>query len=198
MSARIGLFGGTFDPPHLGHLIAAERVRDVLGLDAVWFVPNHIPPHKNPAAHASAVDRLHMVQLAIAGVDHFAVSTIEYERDTPSYTIDTVTALRARHPDVSWTFIIGEDALSGLFRWHRAAELIPLIDWAVLRRPGKHEGHPAPDADVDASRFHLVDMPRIDISSSVIRAFVARGASIRFLVPEAVRRYIIERGLYRR
>ncbi|WP_252393543.1 nicotinate-nucleotide adenylyltransferase [Hydrogenibacillus sp. N12] len=229
---RIGLFGGTFDPPHWGHLVAAERAADALGLEAVWFVPNRLPPHKDPRLHAPAEDRLAMVRLAIDGVPHFAVSSVELERDGPSYTIDTVRLLRARHPDVAWTFIVGEDAFRSLPTWKEAAELVRLVGWAVLRRaeagdgeggradrpegpkadgrnavapdgkpggiavaePPSGDGPPAFFAEVAAA---VIEMPRIDLSSSLIRAWVRAGRSIRFLVPEPVRRYIVERGLYR-
>ncbi|MBT9282076.1 MAG: nicotinate-nucleotide adenylyltransferase [Hydrogenibacillus schlegelii] len=216
---RIGLFGGTFDPPHWGHLVAAERAADALGLEAVWFVPNRLPPHKDPRLHAPAEDRLAMVRLAIEGVPRFAVSTVELERDGPSYTIDTVRLLRARHPDVAWTFIVGEDAFRSLPTWKEAAELVRLVDWAVLRRFDDGEGRADRPADPDGKREALgeaeppldgdwpafsgpiaatvVEMPRIDLSSSLIRTWVRAGRSIRFLVPEPVRRYIVERGLYR-
>ncbi|MBE3593438.1 MAG: nicotinate-nucleotide adenylyltransferase [Candidatus Carbobacillus altaicus] len=188
----VGLFGGTFDPPHIGHLIAAERVRDELALDEIWFIPSYRPPHKAEQGVSQAEDRLYMVELAIAAIPYFKVSTVEFEREGPSYTFDTVMALKERFPDYRFTFIVGEDALIGLKHWHRFQELYAAVDWAALLRPG----YTLPQDESYLKKVRFVVMPLIDIASSRLREMVRLGSSIRFLVPEAVRRYIEERGLY--
>ncbi|MDY0324199.1 MAG: nicotinate-nucleotide adenylyltransferase [Candidatus Carbobacillus sp.] len=189
---KVGLFGGTFDPPHIGHLIAAERVRDELGLDEIWFIPSYRPPHKADQGVSQAEDRLYMVELAIATIPYFKVSTIEFEREGLSYTYDTVMSLKERFPDYHFTFIVGEDALIGLKHWHRFQDLYQAVDWAALLRPG----YTLPQNEPYLKQVHFVVMPLIDIASSRLREMVREGRSIRFLVPDAVRRYIEARGLY--
>lgn len=191
---RIGLFGGTFDPVHVGHLLAAEAAREAAGLDEVWFVPAAVPPHK-PAPGASARQRLDMLEAAVRGVAHFRVEPIELERPGPSYTIDTVTALQARWPDWTFYWIVGSDMANDLPNWRDAERLAERIGFIALERPGEA----IREAELPAflrGRLLRAPMPPIGISSSDIRRRVREGRSIRFLVPEAVREYVARNGLY--
>jgi len=213
--SRIGIFGGTFDPIHLGHLRGAEEVREAHGLDEVRIVPAAVPPHKG-TPHASATDRLAMVQRAIAGLTRFRSWEVELERQGPSYSVDTLRALRAEvGPAVRVVFIVGRDAFGGFHGWKEHAAIFELCDIVVMTRPPWPErmqiddfpvasrGALRYDASSEAFRHgsgHLVIPQRItalDISSTAIRALVAAHRSIRFLVPPAVADYIDERGLYR-
>lgn len=200
----IGLLGGSFNPIHLGHLVMAEEARARLGLERVLFVPARVSPHKLDKPQAPAEDRLRMVQLAIADNPAFEASDIELRREGPSYSIDTVQQL-LEHSGGSWDihFLIGADTLAELAAWHRVRELADLCKFVVLSRPGE-----APDAlerlrttlrddQVAAIAARRLEMPLIGISSSDIRRRVREGRSIKYLVPEAVRRYIAAKGLYR-
>ena len=199
---RIGIFGGTFDPVHLGHLAAAEEAAYRLDLARVLFVPAHHQPLKDRAPRASNADRLAMLERAIDGNPRFAVSAAELERPVPSYTIDTLRELRKHHgPDCHMCLLVGIDAANTLNRWREPAELLRLArlvvmsrgavrepDWAVLRSL-------APDAE---QRVDLLAVPNVDVSSSDLRRRVAAREPIRYQVPEPVRAYIEERGLYSR
>jgi nicotinate-nucleotide adenylyltransferase len=197
---RLGVFGGTFDPVHLGHLASAEEAAYRLCLPQVLFVPAQHQPLKGAAPRASAADRLAMLRLAVADNPCFDVSTAELDRPAPSYTVDTLRALRAAHgPACELYFLLGVDAANTLADWREPAELLRLArlvvmtrsdvrqpDWAVLRAL-------APDA---AQRVALLAVPDIDLSSSDLRRRVAAGEPIRYQVPEPVRAYIEEHGLY--
>lgn len=200
----IGIMGGTFDPIHVGHLAIAEEAREVLGLERVLFIPASIPPHRPAASVAPAADRAAMVELAIEGNATFELSRIELERAGPSYTSDTVAALASaeraagREPDL--TFILSAETLHDLPGWHEPERLVDACRIAVVPR----EGYPAPDPAWLASvfpgrerRFDLLEGPRLGLSSTSVRARVAAGRSIRYLVPPAVARYIDDHGLYR-
>ncbi|HYL40786.1 MAG TPA: nicotinate-nucleotide adenylyltransferase, partial [Candidatus Binatus sp.] len=200
----IGIMGGTFDPIHLGHLAIAEEAREALGLARILFVPAGVPPHRPTASLASAADRCAMCGRAIDGNEAFELSRIELDRSGPSYTSDTVEALAAgeratgRVPDL--TFILSAETLHGLPAWHQPERLLAACRLAVAPR----EGFPAPDGDwlrvqlPDATdRIDLLTGPRLAISSTLIRARIAAGRSIRYLVPPAVERYIEDHGLYR-
>lgn len=187
---RIGLLGGTFDPPHLGHLVAAETARDVLGLDEVRLLVAGQPWMKN-GAESHARHRIAMAEAAVADDPHLAVDDREARRDGPTYTADTLGELHRAEPDVDWTFLLGTDAAASMPRWHRIDEAVALADWAVVTRPGAHlPGHALAD------RLTRVAMPLIGVSSTDLRARVAAGRSIRYLVPERVRRYVAEHRLY--
>jgi len=187
------LFGGTFDPIHVGHLILAELVAEAEGLAEVLFVPAGRPPHKEGQTTAGAEDRLQMVELAVAGNPRFAVSTIELSTREPSFTIDTVRRLKAAGAE-RVALILGSDSLVELGTWREPEALVEECELLVVARPG---------ADLDQapaafrSRARVVPAPRMDIASRTIRARVARGQSIRYWVPEAVREYIAGHGLYR-
>ncbi len=199
----IGIMGGTFDPVHLGHLAVAEESREVLGLERVLFVPARVPPHKPDGAVAGGEDRLAMVRLAIAGNPAFEASRIDLDRPGPSFTADTVALLSAEvrdrggTPDL--TLIMSTETLAGLRTWRDPDRLLRACRVAVVPR----EDQPLPDAAWLASqfpgledRFDLLDGPRLAISSTEIRARVAAGRSIRYLVPDAVERHIHDHGLY--
>lgn len=187
---HVGLLGGTFDPPHLGHLVAAEAVRDVLGLDEVRFLVAGQPWMKDGPTHAE--HRVAMVAAAVADDPHFTVDDREARRDGPTYTIDTLEHLRADEPGTTWTFVLGTDAAATLPAWHRADEVIALADWAVVSRPGSD--WPAHDL---AAHLTRVDIPLVDISSTDLRARVRAGRSIRYLVPDPVASYVAVHRLYR-
>ena len=189
MGKKIGLLGGTFDPPHLAHLIIAEEVRTKLHLDEVWFIPVYLPPHKTHDFMASAEDRLEMVKRATDHHPNFTVSTIELDRKGPSYTIDTMEELTKKYPDVSFYFIIGGDMLESLHTWKDIEELQKLVTVVAVDRPCYR---------FKEKRDHLIciDIPTIYISSTEIRTRVQRKETIRYFVPDRVRKYIEERALY--
>lgn len=194
MSERIGLLGGTFNPPHLGHLLLGEWARDAMRLDAVWFVPNADLPHRYPKAPpVPAPQRLAMLQAALDGVDGLAPCDLELQRGGQSYTVETLRALGERFPATEWVFILGMDAARELPGWEAFDELCTRCTFAVARRPGEADDLP------DAVRPHaqVIDFPQVDISSTLIRARVQAGQSIRFLVPPATADYIARQGLYR-
>lgn len=198
--ASVGLLGGTFNPPHIGHLVCAMEAREQLGLDAVWLVPTSVPPHKLIEVEPGAEERVRLCELAAASEPRMTVSRIELDREGPSYTVDT---LRALYDDVAGdtlTFILGGDQALGLPTWHEAEALPELTRFAVAEREGvgrqdildRLSGLPGA-----VERVVFFAMPRLDVSSSLIRQRVAAGQPIRHLVPEAVATRIREAGLYR-
>jgi len=198
---RIGVLGGTFDPVHLGHLVVAEAAREAERLDTVLFVPAGRPWHRERAPHASAADRLAMVEAAIAGNPGFAVSRVDLDRAGPTYTVDTLEALLDQYPGARLTFLLGQDALAQFTSWREPGRLAELCEIVALPRPA------APTVDVaslqsvipDAPlRVRVLDTPLIGISATMIRARVRAGQSIRYLTPDPVVAYIAQHGLYRR
>ena len=204
---RVVLFGGSFDPVHHGHLIVARAVAELRGFDRITLVPAAQSPHKRDA-HASAEHRLAMLRLAVQGDEVFEICDFEVRRSPPSYSIDTVETLRQRHgEDVEMHWVIGADMLIDLPRWHRAGELLDLVKLVIVARaPWQdrlEEILTCPDvaggvspAQLDRIRRSVVETPLIDISSTMIRRRIARGASVRYLLPESVGRYIRDHGLY--
>jgi nicotinate-nucleotide adenylyltransferase len=188
---RIGLFGGTFDPPHAGHLAIAECAREQLRLDLVLFVPAGTPPHKRGRRMSSAAVRVAMTRLAVRGNRAFRVSTLEVRRAGPSFTVDTLRDLRAAFPGARLYLILGEDSLDDFRTWHEPEAIATLATLAVARRPGRSRRRPP-------GRVVWLDNPGLDLSSSGIRASVRAGRSVRYLVPDAVAAYIGRRQLYRR
>lgn len=198
-----GILGGTFDPIHLGHLVVAERTRETLDLEGVVFVPAAQNPLKD-ARPSPALDRVAMVELAIAGNEHLRVSRIELEREGPSYTVDTLEALHADgryagagRPDP--VLILSVEALTGLPAWHRIDRILGLCRVAVVPR----RGYPSPAPDWPATtfpgrgeRFRMLDGPDLGHSASEIRVRATAGRSIRYLVPDAVEAWIARRSLY--
>lgn len=194
---RLGVVGGTFDPIHNGHIAAAEAAIECAELDEVVFVPTGTPPHRPPTV-ASAEQRLEMTRLATADDSRFAVSDVEVNRSGPSYTVDTLLALRNANPHAELFLILGWDA-AALFRsWHRPAEVIALAPIVVVTRPGRKR--PAADdlkaAGLEPGRVVLCERPTPDVSASQIREAVKEGRSVSDLVPAAVARYIASVHLY--
>ena len=193
----IGLLGGTFDPPHVGHLVLGECARVQLGLDRVSFMPAGDPWRKAGRNVASATDRLAMTNLAIAGNPHFSLDEREVERIGPTYTVDTLRELHGQGLD-DIVLILGSDALADMPTWREPDVITALARLAVAPK-GMDEGQQAwlaAQVGVDTSPA-LVDMPPIPVSSTLVRERVRDGLPIRYLVPEAVEGYIRERGLYR-
>jgi nicotinate-nucleotide adenylyltransferase len=187
---RIGILGGTFDPPHIGHLIAASDVCDALGLDRMIFVPAAIPPHKPGAVHATAEQRFEMVHAAIAGDDRFEADDIELRREGASYSVDTLRVLRERYPDGELYFAMGIDQFRELPTWREPETVARLARIVVVNRAGDE-----PDAD---SRFsaRYVPVTRVDISATLVRRRVKERRSTRYIVPVAVGEIIERYGLY--
>jgi nicotinate-nucleotide adenylyltransferase len=197
---RLGVLGGTFDPPHIAHLILAEEARLALGLGQVLFVPAGAPWRKAGQELSARGDRLAMVRLAVGDNPHFAVSTVEIERDGPSYTAETLAALHEQlGGDSEFFFILGQDSLVDLPNWRQPQQIISLARLAVATRtawePGQAEALEKELPGI-SQRVVWLDMPRIDISSTAVRERVREGLSIRYWVPPAVEEYIREHGLY--
>ena len=186
---RLGLFGGTFNPIHLGHLMLAERAREQCRLDQVWFLPTATPPHKASRELLCGADRLALVRLAVKGHPAFRASDLELRRGGVSYTIDTVLELRRRYPKAKLFLIVGADLLGE--RWHRLDELTRLCTFVVAPRSDAAMPRRVP-------RMRRLRMPQIEISSSMIRRRLGQGKSIRYLVPDAVERAITRRRFYQR
>jgi nicotinate-nucleotide adenylyltransferase len=182
---KIGIYGGSFDPIHHAHLILAREALESLQLSEVIFVLAAQSPHKTQSESAAPEVRWDMLTAAVGGEMGFSASRLEHDRPTPSYSIDTVEQLRAENPAAEFLFLIGEDNLAKLESWHRFAELRELVQFVVLDRSGTAVEYPYP-----------VIRRRIDISATTIRNRVARGQSIRYLVPEAVERIIRRENLY--
>lgn len=192
----IGLFGGSFNPPHLAHLIVAETIRDRADLDEVWWVPARTPPHKQDhrgTELVAAEHRLAMTERAVASHPAFTVDTLELDREGPSYTADTVRILQERRPEDRFCLVIGSDSLAGLPDWHRPDAIVDRVELLVYPRPGADLSD-VPDRFREAATF--VNVPRLEISGTAIREDLAAGRSVRYLVPEAVRAYIERHGLY--
>ncbi len=191
----IGLFGGSFNPPHLAHLVVAEVVRDQFDLDQVWWIPNATPPHKSDEGLAGVKHRLAMTQAAVADNPAFGVCDLEVERAGVSYTIDTVRTLQEEHPDTEFGLIIGSDSLDQFAEWHCPDEIAERVALIVYKRPGGIKSVAEPRF---ANRVHYVAAPVLEISSTEIRSRRRAGRSIRYLVSEPVREYIEAHDLYRR
>ncbi|MCP8967195.1 nicotinate-nucleotide adenylyltransferase [Ectobacillus ponti] len=185
---KVGIVGGTFDPPHYGHLLIANEAYHALGLDEVWFLPNQIPPHKLGKDVAGAADRVEMLRLAAAGKPAFSLCLIELEREGPSYTYDTICRLRQQYPDISFFFIIGGDMVEYLPKWHRVEELVSMVQFVGVTRPGYTLHTPYP--------IQKLEIPEFAVSSSLIRERFQSGGTTDYLLPEKVREYIQRSGLY--
>lgn len=196
---RTGILGGTFNPPHVGHLVCAQEALDQLGLDRVTLMPARTPPHKEVPDDPGADVRLQLCALAVAGDERLVVSDLELGREAPSYTVDTLRALHDDRPGDELTFIVGADMALSLATWREPEEVLRLARLAVTERDGaRREEIAAAVAPLhDGSRMTFFDMPRLDISSTALRARVAEGRPIRYLVPDAVAAEVAARGLYR-
>jgi nicotinate-nucleotide adenylyltransferase len=195
---RLGLFGGTFDPIHMGHLILAEACREACGLDRVWFVVAGEPPHK-PGDRTSVADRLEMARIAIAGHPAFEVSELETRRPGPHYSVETLEEVRRERPEDDLFFLIGADSLADLPQWRQPERIVSMATVVVVDRPGVAIGPSSrwPDLGPDARPFRMVTIPPIGIASSDLRRRAAEGRSIRYQVPRGVEAYIAAHSLYR-
>ncbi|MFJ1701887.1 nicotinate-nucleotide adenylyltransferase [Kitasatospora sp. NPDC088346] len=189
---RLGVMGGTFDPIHHGHLVAASEVASAFHLDEVIFVPTGQPWQKLDRAVSAAEDRYLMTVIATAENPQFSVSRIDIDRDGPTYTVDTLRDLHALHPDDELFFITGADALAQILSWRDSEELFELAHFIGCTRPG----HTLSDAGLPVGRVSLVEVPALAISSTDCRDRVAKGEPVWYLVPDGVVRYIDKRALY--
>lgn len=185
---RIGILGGTFNPPHIGHLIIANEVLEALELDQVRFLPNYTPPHKEQTEEVSAMNRLTMLEHALSDHPLLVVETIEMERKGISYTYETLKLMKEREPDVQFYFIIGADMIEYLPNWHRIDELMELVQFVGVKRPGYNEDSHYP--------IKMVDVPQMFISSSTVRRKLRSGKTVKYLIPDRVVEYIKENRLY--
>ena len=198
---RLGIFGGTFDPVHDGHLLLAEQCLEQCRLDQVWFLPAGVPPHKLERTIASGKARAEMLELAIAGHDRFRVDRRELDRADPCYTVETLAELRSEDPARELVFLLGADSLVDFPTWREPRRIVELARLAVVNRGGA----PLPDLELIRpvlgaalkSRIQFVTIPGVDISSSDIRRRVREGKSIRYMTPRAVECYIQTHGLYK-
>ena len=200
---RLGIFGGTFDPVHYGHLLLAECAREQCRLDQVWFLPAAIAPHKQEQEPTPGNVRIEMLELALAGHEALAVSRYEVDRGGVNYTVETLTHFRQEDPEGELFFLMGADMLWDLPHWRQADRVIELAIPVVVARPGVEEPDfdcltgIAPSERIEAIRRHVVQMPAMGLSSTEIRRRAAAGQSIRFQTPRAVERYIQSQQVYR-
>jgi nicotinate-nucleotide adenylyltransferase len=199
---RVGVFGGTFDPVHYGHLLLAETCREQCVLDQVWFLPANVPPHKQERQLSSAQHRLDMLQLAVAGHEAFVVSELEIRRGGVSYTVDTLASILRAEPAAELYLLMGADSLRDLPTWREAGRICQLAIPVVVRRRGTPEPDLAAleklvtDERLQEIRRQEVQMPLLEFSSTEIRQLAAAGRSIRYRTTRAVEQYIRANGLY--
>lgn len=196
---RIGVFGGTFDPVHCGHLALARAALGAFALDRILFVPGHVTPFKQDARTASDADRLAMLRLAVADEPRFDISTIELDRGGVSYTVDTLEALHAAHPDWALWLLLGADSLRTLGTWRRAADIVRIATVGALRRPGVALPPTIDGFSPEVSRRLLANVAEgdcPDISSTQVRQHLAAGESLKGLVPPAVADYLVRCAPY--
>ena len=195
---RIGILGGTFNPPHLGHLVAAQEAYRELDLDQVMLIPAGIPPHKPVDDEPGPEHRLELCRLAVGDDERFAVSDLELRRDGPSFTVDTLEVLRSQSPSDDLFLILGGDIAAGLPKWHEPERVLELATVAIAKRRGTAKaavaGRLAQLRGGERARFF--QMPRIGISSTMVRRRVRAGQPIRYFVPDGVMHYIETHGLY--
>jgi len=186
---KVGILGGTFNPPHVGHLIIAEQVRNQLGLEEIFFMPSAEPPHKVTKDTIAAEHRLSMLEEAVKDNRAFSIEKTEIDRGGKSYTYDTLVQLKKVHPEIEYYFIIGADMAEDLKNWYKIDELIQLVQFVAVNRPNYRLDTSYP--------VIFVDVPSIDLSSSLIRQKITDGCSIKYLVPQEVENYIESEGLYK-
>lgn len=196
--ARVGVLGGTFNPPHVAHLVCAQEARAQLGLDRVLLMPVHTPPHKEAAGDPGAEMRLELCRAAVGGDEGVEISRLELDRGGASYTVDTLRALRAAAPEDELTFVLGGDQAQGLPTWREPAAILELASLAVAEREGigREDVRGRLEGLVPPGRLRFFDIPRLDISSSELRRRVGAGRPIRHLVPDGVAALIAEHRLY--
>ena len=198
LGLRVGLLGGTFDPPHIGHLILGEYAADALGLTHLLYIPAADPPHKQDEQKTPVEHRLAMLRLALNGNPRFEISQVDIDRAGPHYSLDTVQIVQAQYPQAELYFVMGGDSLRDLPKWHRPAEFIKLCKLAVMSRP---EAAARPDMHENilpglAERVVMIDSPLIEISSTEIVQRLSEGRSVRYLLPDSVLGYIQRHNLY--
>lgn len=200
---RLGIFGGSFDPVHYGHLLLAECCREQCRLDEVWFLPAAAPPHKLGHVLAPAKARIEMLELATSGQESFRVSALEIDRGGVSYTVETLRTITSQEPQAELFLLMGADSLRDLPTWREPAAILSLAVPAVVRRAGSAEPDFAPLANlVDAARLAVIQasqvvMPLVELSSTDLRQRAMDGRSLRFRTPRGVEKYIETQGLYR-
>ena len=200
MPERIGIFGGTFDPPHLGHLILASEARSQLNLTRLLWVLTPISPHKIDKPLTTVAHRLEMVQCAISDEPTFELSTIEFDRPAPQYTVDTFDIIKRQRPTADLILLIGADSLRGFTTWHRPADLVAVCrEIGVMRRPGESVQLSALGAALPGimDKIRFVEAPLLQISSREIRRRITEGLPFRYFLPPAVYDYIQTHNLYR-
>ncbi|TWT16201.1 nicotinate-nucleotide adenylyltransferase [Streptococcus sp. sy010] len=185
---QIGILGGNFNPVHNAHLVVADQVRQQLGLDQVLLMPEYLPPHVDKKETIDEKHRLKMLDLAIEGIKGLAIETLELDRKGISYTYDSMKLLTEQNPDVDYYFIIGADMVEYLPKWHRIDELLQLVQFVGVQRPKYKAGTSYP--------VIWVDVPLMDISSSMVRDFIKKQRQPNFLLPQSVLSYIEKEGLY--
>jgi nicotinate-nucleotide adenylyltransferase len=196
---RVGILGGTFNPPHLGHLVAAQEAYRELGLDQVLLIPASTPPHKPVEDEPGARHRLELCRLAVGDDDRFSVSDLELQREGPSYTVDTLQILKDHASSNDLFLILGGDIAAGLPRWHEPERVLELATVAVAKRRGtaREAVEEALAGLKGGERARFFEMPGIGISSTMVRHRVRCGQPIRYFVPDGVKQYIETHGLYR-
>ena len=199
--ARVGLLGGTFNPPHIGHLVCAQEAWAQLGLDRVLLVPVHAPPHKDVLGDPGVEHRVALCEAAVAGDDRLGVSRAEADVPGRSYTVDTLNRLHDARPEDQLTFIVGGDMAASLPEWRDPRTILERCTLGVAARDGVGREHILDRIERElpgaADRIQFFDMPRIDVSSTLIRRRAAAGLPVRYLVPDGVAGYIEREGLYR-
>ena len=198
---RMGIFGGTFDPVHLAHLVVAEQSREQAQLDQVWFLPSYRPPHKQGQAVAPFEKRVEMLSLAIAGHPTFQIETIEKDRPGLSFTADTLDTLQERNPEAELNLIIGADCLPELATWHDPLRIVERARLLVCARPhfemwSLEQLAQSLQTKPEKIRFRRIDLPLIELASRDLRKRIQEGKSLKYLVPHAVEVYLREKKLY--
>lgn len=199
MAERIGVFGGTFDPPHLGHLILASEARTQLNLDRLLWVLTSVPPHKLGQPLTPLEDRLAMLRLAVADEPGFVISLVDITRPGPHYTVDTMRILSSDNPDATHVLLLGGDSLHDLTRWHDPAQLVAeCAEIGVMRRPGALIDLASLEKEIHGitAKLRFVEAPLLEIASHEIRRRAEQGLPYRYYVPAGVYQYIREKGLY--
>ena len=201
MNKKVGIMGGTFDPPHIGHIAMAEFVRKSLELSEVWFIPTGKISYKSTKETASALDRFNMVRLAVEGNDKFYVNDTEVFRDSFSYTFETLEELKEKHPSIEFTFVVGADSLDYMEKWKEPQRIFNSCKIAVVNRPGisndKIEVKKKMLEDAFGGEIEVINMPPVDISSTQIRKMIREGKSVIQFVPEKVIEYIKHNNIYK-
>ena len=196
---KIGIFGGTFDPPHIGHLILAEEAQAQLELDHVLWVLTPFPPHKKMQKICPLNDRMTMVLLAIAGNDKFSLSRVDIDRQPPHYAVDTVAQLREKSPKAELYYLMGADSLNDLPTWHEPVQFVTLCHGiGIMMRHGESPVTTNLEAEITGltEKLHFLQTPRIEISGTDIRRRVGNGMQFRYFVPEKIYHYILNHKLY--